>query len=173
MLTAAVQVIDENTPGNLQWQPIQDSALPHATQCFDAVSQSGTLYSINVLTGVVLFDGLPPGRLPASIIEDPLYDRSFCGRNFEVYFAGGQFTSNKQEGGYHYQFFRDASNILIIREVHEGEGVVLELMDAEKIEEWGISIPIRLQKMYSHWCYRHKRTGEVETILFRGERYYR
>lgn len=167
MLTAAVQVIDEGIPGNLQWQVVFSDST--RTPCFEAVAQNGTLYSINILTGVVLFDGLPPGRLPKSVIEDPLYERSFGDRNFEVRLAGGRFTSIKQKEGYHYHFFRDAHDALIIREEHEG--VVLELMDADKIKEWGNTIPVRLQKMYSHWCCRNESTGEVETILFRGKRY--
>ena len=170
MLTAVVQVVDDQVPDDLEWKAVDNN-----TQCFEAVAKTecaagkGTLYTINVITGVLLKDGLPPGRLPPTIIDDSLYQRAFGVRNFEVSLTGGKFTSNKKLNGYRYHFFRDASDNLIVREVH-GD-VVLELMDTNTIEGWGPDIPIRLQKMYSHWCYRNPITGEVETILFRGKHY--
>ena len=54
------------------------------TCCFDAESTEGDLYSINLLRGIVLFNGLPPSRLPSLILEHPLYERTFQNRDFEV-----------------------------------------------------------------------------------------
>lgn len=42
------------------------------------------LYTINIATGTVLLNGVPPSRLPQTILAHPLYQRSFRDRNFEV-----------------------------------------------------------------------------------------
>lgn len=42
------------------------------------------LYSINILTGTLLVDGLPLGRLPQQIVQHPEYKGVFGEANFEV-----------------------------------------------------------------------------------------
>eukprot|EP00965_Chrysotila_dentata_P079534 2622802-Pleurochrysis_carterae.AAC.1 len=73
-LTAALRnVLEALTPQHLSWKraTVTDSTL---TTCFQAVSD-GTephLFSVNMHTGVVLFDGLPPRRLPPDVLENPM-----------------------------------------------------------------------------------------------------
>lgn len=67
MLTGSVKLILEQTPNSLEWERIRYANVE--TSCFESVSSDGDLYSINVLKGTVLFNGLPPSRLPSSILE--------------------------------------------------------------------------------------------------------
>ena len=70
-LTAATKlVLEALTPDSLSWKRVcVDGA---KTLCFEAVSTDQHLFSVNILTGVVLYDGLPPSRLPRTILEMPL-----------------------------------------------------------------------------------------------------
>ena len=66
-LTAAVELILEETPSALRWEMVRIEGKD--TGCFEAIS-GDHLYSVNIQTGVVLLDGLPPSRLPATILDD-------------------------------------------------------------------------------------------------------
>ena len=157
-------MVKDNIHPELRWEKVSD------TQCYEAVDPlNDTLYTINVITGAVLFDGRPQGRLPATITGTALYARTFGTRNFEVTYVAGKFESNKKVHGRHYHFFRDHDSNLIIHEV-DGD-VVLELMEHQDIPNWGKDIPVRLQRMFSHWCCRNTSDDCIGTILFRGEKF--
>ena len=78
-LTQAVKGVIEFAPDALTdlWQ--LDSGGGHFRARLD-----GHLYSISVLTGVVLYDGTPPQSLSAEILHHALYKRVFGDRDFEV-----------------------------------------------------------------------------------------
>ncbi len=67
---ARVQVI-EWAPAQLRWQNV--AVHGSSSGSFEAVSSDGHLFSLNVLDGTVLVDGLPPGRLPKAITEHRLF----------------------------------------------------------------------------------------------------
>ncbi len=67
---ACLQVV-EWAPSKLIWQGLSVHKSPSAS--FEAVSSDGRLFSLNVLDGTVLVDGLPPGRLPKDITEHRLF----------------------------------------------------------------------------------------------------
>ena len=126
------------------------------TCCFDAESTEGDLYSVNLLTGIVLFNGLPPSRLPNLILEHPLYERTFQNRDFEVVLtADGKLQTTRTISGFQYRFFFTSSERLIIQEamVWQDDEDIFELLDGtlEQVNSWGIDLPIRLQLMHSHW----------------------
>lgn len=61
-------------------------------------------------------------------------------------------------GGFKYEFFLDHSGQLVAREVSPSDvSMALELLDATEMESWGQDLPIRLQKMHSHWYCRKLR----------------
>ena len=68
---------------------------------------------MNVQSGVLLFNGLPPRRLPASMLALSLYKRSFGDRNFEVVvkmdnvFMTTRAVKNALGQEYIYEFFLD------------------------------------------------------------------
>ena len=80
------------------------------------------MFSLNVQTGVLLFNGLPPRRLPASILALSLYKRSFGDRNFEVVvnaeniFMTTSFVKNASGQEFIYEFFVDTKEKLVVRE---------------------------------------------------------
>jgi hypothetical protein len=73
LLTSSVKLVLEATPDYLDWHRVTDARTGALTQSYDAVSPANDLYSVNIQTGVVLFNGLPPHRLPASMVQMPLY----------------------------------------------------------------------------------------------------
>ena len=155
-ITAAVKLVLDGIPSNLPWVPVVGS-----TACFEA-RHGGHLYSTNLLTGVVLFDGWPPGRLPADITQDSLYLRVFGEVRFEVA-AGfdGVFRTTRATNGRSYEFSRTTrSGELVIVEIDEDSGERLELLRNDG--SWAKDLPVRLRTMHSHWLCRDR-----NTIVFR------
>jgi hypothetical protein len=164
LITSAVRGVLEGVPTRLDWRRVADGATQ--TQTFEAVSASGHLYSVNVMTGVLLFDGLPPRKLPATILQMPLYKRTFADRNFEVVAtAAGVLRSTRLVMGCRYEFSLTAQNTLIVRETN-AEQEVFELLDGTEtgVLTWGSQLPVRLREMHSHWLCR-----EQNTVLLRGK----
>ncbi len=105
ILTEAVScVLTSNVPKSLEW-----SELVVGSGTFHAES-GGNAYTFNILTGSLLFNGLPPRSLPASVHSHPLYQRTFCTktlkRDFEVVSSGqsGQLRTIRPLDGYEYEF---------------------------------------------------------------------
>ena len=159
MLTASVRLILQQTPDSLQWKAIRYSNVE--TSCFESVSPDGDLYTVNLLKGTVLFNGLPPSRLPSSILYHPLYIRCFADRNFEVIRKSAKLETIRSIRGCLYTFVLASSQRLIIEEVHPDTDVVFELLDgtSKEVEKWGSQLPIRLQTMHSHWICRSPPSG--------------
>eukprot|EP00899_Mesostigma_viride_P003650 jgi/Mesvir1/13286/Mv16551-RA.1 len=150
-LTSAFKLaVRQGVPQNLSWEQVADSRA-----CFHARSNDGRLYSINVLTGTVLVDGTPPGRLPAAILEHPLYRAVFGDKSFEVCVtAAGMYSVTRAVGGRSYEFAMLKGSRLLVVEVDgtEGAGARLELLDPE--EGWASDLPVRFRQLHSHWVCR-------------------
>jgi len=162
ILDSTVQHVMKQAPKVLVWKRLFVDG--EFTCCFDAASSEGDLYSVNFLTGTVLFNGLPPSRLPYSILDHSLYLRTFQTRNFEVILtADGKLQTIRTTGGFHYRFFFTSFERLVIQEAkvrqddHEAklcrDENLFELLDGTlgQVQSWGIDLPIRLQIMHSHW----------------------
>ena len=154
-LTDALRlVLPEATPNSLEWKHFT-AADGARTCCYEAVHDKD-LFSVNLLTGTILFNGRPPSRLPKEILDEKLYQRTFDQLNFEVVSdADGVLTTTRAIAGRVYSFFLDSKKRLVVRE-RDDEDVnrtVLELLDgtAEEAAKWGGSLPIRLRHMHSHW----------------------
>ena len=156
-LTAALKLVLEATPNHLPWTRVNVGR--DTTACYEAVD-GPNLFSVNVLTGTVLFNGLPPRRLPATILQMPLYVRTFSDRNFEVVMnASGVLQTTRAINHRVYSFFVNAAGALVVREREDREdgSIVLELLDGtpEASKQWGGDLPIRLRHMHSHWLHRN------------------
>jgi len=160
ILDSAVKHVLQQAPKVLQWKRLSIDG--KSTNCFDAESAEGDLYSINLLTGTVLFNGLQPTRLPNSILNNLLYQRTFPNRVFEVVLTDdGKLQTIRTIQGFRYNFFFDRSERLIIQEAKVWQNdeesyennSEFELLDGtlNQVQSWGIDLPIRLQCMYSHW----------------------
>ena len=150
-LTEALRCCISQFADDLEWTPFTSSSIVH-TACFEA-TRCGCVYTINVLTGVILVDGMPPSSLPAEILDHGLYRRTFGSVNFEAVTVNSVLETIRPISGRRYRFFLNG-NDLHIEEVDEKAGTRLELLDTTSIDKWGDDFPIRLQKMHSHWFYR-------------------
>jgi hypothetical protein len=133
MLTAAVSRVLQRAPPKLQWQQVTDSSSSMAS--FQAVGSDCHLYSINILDGTVLLDGVPPGRLPSDVLQHPLYRRTFGSCNFEeVVTQAGVWQTLRTINGRFYDFYwsslaaagdrgpGSAGRQLVIEEVEQATG---------------------------------------------------
>lgn len=79
-------------------------------------------------------------------------------RNFEVLkTSAGVLETVRLQGGFKYEFFLDPTGQLVVREVNPSDvDMALELLDGTKVESWGQQLPLRLQKMHSHWYCREE-----------------
>ena len=164
-LTKAVKLVIEFAPDDLQWKLIAGQCYEPA--CFEA-EHDGQLFSINVITGVVLVNGRPPMRLPSDILRHPLYLRTFGDRDFETCICkDGSLKTVRTTSGCLYQFSLSCENELIVHETGP-DGTQLRLLDGTEaaIGKWGSDLPVRLQQMHSHWY-----LAEGEKILVRGTRF--
>ncbi|KAI8839963.1 hypothetical protein BJ741DRAFT_647146 [Chytriomyces cf. hyalinus JEL632] len=95
--------------------------------CFDS-TVGDHLFSINVITGCVLVDGLPPGRLPASILYHELYKTHFGNRDFQIQPFGSSFMTVDPLNGYFYKFALNESKLIVL-ERNITENLTLQLLD--------------------------------------------
>ncbi|KAJ3130146.1 hypothetical protein HK100_008218 [Physocladia obscura] len=132
------------------------------SSCFDS-DIDGCMYSFNVLTGCLLIDGMPPGRLPESILNNELYKKHFKSRNFQVQKIGSILKTSDPLDDKLYEFAL-LKSILLIREIDVNTGTTLELIDFNSGHiKWWSELPIRLQKLHSHWYCAEKRA-----LIMRG-----
>ena len=172
-ITTAVKLVLDGTPDNLAWQRVcyTHGLEKQRMQCYEAVSDDGHLYSINVQTGVILFDGCPPRRLPSSILSIPLYQRSFgADTNFEVVISAGVMSTTRLVLGRRYIFYSNgtafgASTHLTVLEVNEETGAEWELLG--DVESWADDLPVRLKSMHSYWVCRKQGQIALRGHLFK------
>ncbi|KAI8807157.1 hypothetical protein BJ742DRAFT_739966 [Cladochytrium replicatum] len=133
------------------------------THAFEA-STGGAEYFIDLLTGAVLVNGVPPGRLPQAILNDPLYKRSFGKRNYEVvnHKHGLLETARLIEGHYLYRFGVRNGQI-VIQEVDTDNCSAVELLELVGQTALGDELPLRLKELHTHWL---DRKGNL--LFFRG-----
>jgi hypothetical protein len=152
ILTHAVRLMLEHTPDGLSWCSIPCESSDMFSACYEAICPAGHLYSINLLNGVVLLDGNPPGVLPQNILDHPLYIRTFGKRTFDVSLVASQtFKTSYALDGCFYEFLALPEGKLHIREL--SSQFQLELLDPAMIGE---ELPVRLRELHSHWLWREK-----------------
>jgi hypothetical protein len=142
--------------------------------CFDAQSHDGknNLYSVNVITGVVLVNGKPINSLPSAITNRAIYKRSFGDRNFEISMTSvGVAETLRPISQYFYSFHEDVdTKHLTIIEKHEvarseeDAENSLELLDSVTSHHWKSNLPKLLREECSHWICRKK-----NVIVFRDK----
>ena len=171
ILTAAIRlVLVAQTPPTLVWEGITFGGESSAG-CFHAVVDAH-VFSVNLLSGAVLYDGLPPSRLPLPVVSDAVYKRSFGNRNFEVVLEDGVLHTVRRVFGCKYQFFFSPDGKLVIREVDPERGIELELLHGTLagVDTWGGDLPERLKRMHSHWYSREKGIVVLRPIPFHERR---
>ena len=147
------------TPLSLSWNQVDKN-----TGCYDAVLNSDdgstSLYSMNIITGVVLLNGKAKGKLEKSITSHPLYIKTFGDRNFEVSISSnGVAETIRPLGKYYYSFHFDmrTNYLTIVERLPNGFG--LELLVSSPIS----NLPKWLCETCSHWICRKR-----NVVIFRG-----
>ncbi|CAN0010396.1 unnamed protein product, partial [Hapterophycus canaliculatus] len=164
-ITAAIRCVLEHAPVELSW-----ASVVGVTACFEAEFE-GHLFSINLVTGVVLYDGVPPGLLPGHIVSDRHYQRLFGAANFEVTTASdGVLKTARAICGRFYEFRcapgdRSSCDQVVVEEVHKGHGERLQLLQHDGA--WAKDLPVRLRTMHSHWLCRDQGTIVMRSKDFR------
>lgn len=101
VLTPAVKTVFSSLPFDVQWQASD------YVGCYTAMAQ-GQVYSINLLTGCVLCNGMAPGHLPHDIVQHPAYVEVFGEDVLEVeHLVGeqqGMCRTLQSYGGHKYTF---------------------------------------------------------------------
>ena len=170
MLTKAIRKIISHAPSNLNWTNILSNN--RCTCCFEARDSSNNLYSINLVNGMVLYNGTPPSQLPSTILDHPLYKRSFKDRNFETCSSGNSLRTMRPSHGFYYSFCLDSldnSTLTVTEEdpKNDSELVLLDSCCLPNEGSWGYDLPIILKENYSHWyCRKNK------VVLFRGLKFF-
>lgn len=162
-LTQCLSLVIDSAPSTLSWTCVAyDSA--SATACFEAVS-SEQLYSMNLLNGTVLVDGVPPGLLPNSIVDDPIYVRTFGQRNFETVVLGlSRFRAARLvDNRFMYEFSCDSDDNLHIFESDNRNPKAGKLM---LLQRGRLELPPLLRENYSHWY-----SDLFDFVVVRGSSY--
>ena len=121
-----VQAVYSSAPDDLEWQAHEAS---HA--CFYArtptkVRTGIDLYSINLLTGAVLRNGVPPSCLPVAMLDHSDYGPLFGGLEFGV---TDDLTTRHPIRGRFYRFQLVGERLIVFEmRTKIGHGEVLELL---------------------------------------------
>ena len=145
LVTEALRCVLQRAPKVLEWRRLASDV--------QAVGSDGRLYCVNLLTGTVLEDGAPPGRLPLEVTQHNHYLRTFGRWEFEVTVTCGTRRTIAPVDGRFYEFWVTKSGGLHVVEEEAETGLRLELLDASE-GSWSGELPLRLRELHSHWLSR-------------------
>ncbi|CUA77979.1 Protein Ycf2 (chloroplast) [Olimarabidopsis pumila] [Rhizoctonia solani] len=117
---------------------------------------------LNIITGQLLIDGKPLGRLPQEYVEHPTYIRLFSRTILDVVpakSAGMEFTTRGRVDGYQVSFALEGSKQLVIQA--EKDGRLYELIPHEKLSG---DFPLFFSEDYHHWAELKRKTVEFRPI---------
>ena len=168
-LSEVLKCIVVTAPASLEW--IQDDT---SNYCFSAIGSDNHVYAMNILSGIVLIDGMPLNTLPSSITNDKRYKRVFGKINFEVVLKGEKLETVQPVKGHLYRFQKSSSYLHIEESVRIDEDAdidgywedPLELLDIFQIATWGGELPKKLKDTYSHWISRKR-----NIVFFRSKEF--
>jgi hypothetical protein len=174
--SALTRVVSEvlRTPTQLHWEahgPTDERTACKGAWC--SQHDSDLFFSINIMTGAVLLNGIPPSRLPRDILCHPLFRRTFKDRDFEICSDGSTMTTTRKVSGCLYSFeMRTGGDIDGVDElvIHEIDGSTkLRLLNGTCADEWGRELPQRLQELHSHWYSDTEGVLVLRPVLFRNK----
>ena len=101
---------------------------------------------------MVLVDGNPPSRLPRNILDHPLYKRTFGSFDFDVFkTARNELITSSSIQGCRYTFTMVDEELSIFETDDSNSAGSMILLDGVDCCTWAPNMPVRLQKMCSHW----------------------
>lgn len=111
VLCDAVRSVYADLPPEARWRPVGERL-----GCYTAEA-GGQVYSVNVLSGAALCNGMRPGHLPRAMLRSKLYRRVFHERTFEVsHLQMGQhdvFRTTQSHGGCIYSFEQRGKQLIV------------------------------------------------------------
>jgi hypothetical protein len=171
MLTNAIKSVIQSAPSEIEWNLYEHSC----TSFIGTTRTEDNFYSIDVFTGIVLVNGLPPKQLPRLITDDERYKKCFGSNNFEVVLKNGIYETIHPIEDCFYRFYKVHDHLVVLELPSSGYSTsseevmwdeALELLDSEKIHSWGEELPVYLQHSFSHWISRKE-----GRIFFRDHRF--
>jgi hypothetical protein len=114
-------------PTALQWRLDDGTSACFIAEASLPIHAVPDIYCINLLTGAVLLNGVPPSRLPAGILDHPDYAPLFGSLEFDV---TNDLRTRHAIHGRFYRFQTVADTRLVVYEMRtvSEEGEVLELL---------------------------------------------
>eukprot|EP00892_Ulva_mutabilis_P000058 jgi/Ulvmu1/10052/UM059_0102.1 len=166
LLSSAVRSVFADLPQGTAWH-----AIAGHPGCHTAEAQ-GQVYSINVVTGCVLCNGVAPGHLPAVIVQHAAYKQLFQSLTFEVSQLQQQqqtmFRTRWSHAGYIFAFQLKGEDLHVAEcPVDAATGEVQHELELELLPghcKWAPDLPARLKLMHSHWLSRSE-----NVIVLRGK----
>ena len=152
-ITEQVNEVISGSPRHLRWNRMSypDN---RTTACYEA-SFEDCVFTVNLITGILLVNGLPPASLPKEVLDHGLYRRVFGRRNFEVVPKAGAWETSRLVFGRKYQFFKNQKQLHIL-ETDPNSNEEFELLDYSATSEWAAEMKPRLKQMHSHCLCRQK-----------------
>eukprot|EP00892_Ulva_mutabilis_P010317 jgi/Ulvmu1/7658/UM038_0087.1 len=156
LLSEAVRSVFTDLPAGVQWRRVSPGP-----GCYLAAA-GGQVYSVNLLSGAALCNGMRPGHLPRPILRHSLYRRVFQERTFEVSHrqVGHQdvFRTTQSHNGCVYTFQQRGRDVVVTEcPVHEATGHLQDDLELQLLPEtcdWCPELPSRLRHMHTHWLSR-------------------
>eukprot|EP00392_Amoebophrya_sp_AT5.2_P012179 g12274.t1 len=113
ILNGALRSADSlpDLPQNLEWSAFRQGERG-VREVFVARSERG-LYSVNVATGALLVNGAPPGRLPHSVCDDPLFRKTFGDMDIGVHEHQRGYITTRKWGRAYFLFEKVAPQDLV------------------------------------------------------------
>ncbi|KAF0709830.1 hypothetical protein As57867_005726, partial [Aphanomyces stellatus] len=164
----AGQSVIKHIPTTAIWKRIPSTA------CFESTGMVGSKpehYLVNILTGTVLLNGIPPGRLPLSILQHPTFTSYFGTQDFDV-------VTMSTDGDLVYRTSLPCGEVYFeFTLLHQQNNVRIRAIDAATLHlsprilelvmltdtTWLKGLPIRLLTMHSHWV-----DFKSNTMVFRA-----
>ena len=164
--TITVQKVLGSAPRHLRWLLQSRNTLGYSATT-TSLNGGHQTYSVNLLSGVVLLNGHPPGLLPRTITEHPVFVRVFGATSFEtVVSSAGVFRTTQAVDQCFYEFSLTEAHLNATEITPDGR--YLQLVDVSSL---GRDLPPRLRELHSHWRLRATPVIGMRGIQFRSKQY--
>lgn len=154
---AALHFYDENGV----WKVLSDDEYHWLeTKTVPRKDRASLSIQINILTGELLVNGLPPSRLPTPYEEHPVFRELFGREMIEVMpsdIPGTIFLSIKTHHGYNFAFGMDKSDPTQLIVVASANNEMLDLIPRRILNH---DLPTSFKTDYVHWY--NRQSGTVE-----------
>lgn len=176
-MTSLVRLVNTRASNELDWRYFKGTEEGHFTSYMYATEAlTGTIYAINLFSGMILTDGNSPGGLPPQIRQSERYREMFGKQDFEVSFSKGVYRTVYAVQGCYFDF-SVIENELHVREVYCDKQTkvtkMLDLCSSKWTKALGAVLPARLVHIYSLWYWIEKKcilvrspTASVKNVYF-------